>query len=68
MLGGYFLRGIQDDHILVFRTDDPEDILRLITRLKASRDKEIKALAEILEMQWFEREYKNKETKKKSEF
>lgn len=62
---GYFLRGVQDDHILVFRTDDPEEILRIIKRLGASRDKQMRALAEKLELDWYAREYQNKETKKK---
>lgn len=66
MLKGYFLRGVEDDHILVFRTGDPEEILRIIARLKASRDKEIKRLAEELELQWHASMYaKTKETKKR---
>lgn len=54
---GYFLRGINDDHILVFRTDDPEEILRIINRLGASRDKQMRALAKQLELDWYKREY-----------
>jgi hypothetical protein len=61
-LGAYFLSGVADDHILVFRSDDAEDLLRIITRLAASRDKEIRSLAQQLELQWFERQY-NKENK-----
>jgi hypothetical protein len=60
-LGAYFLNGVSDESILVFRTSDQEDIIRIITRLKASRDKEIRALAEALELMWFERQY-TKET------
>ena len=56
-LGAYFLKGVGEDHILVFRTGDSEDILRIIQRLAASRDKEIKGLAKQLELQWFERQY-----------
>lgn len=62
---GYFLRGVKDDHILVFRSSDPEDLLRIIHRLGASRDKQMRALAEQLEIDWYAREYKNKENKRK---
>lgn len=51
-LSGYHLRGIEEDYILVFRSDDSEDILRIITRLCASRDKEIRALGKNLELEW----------------
>ena len=57
-MNGYFLRGVNDDNILVFRSDDPEELLRIIQRLCASRDKQTKALAQQLELQWFEGEKK----------
>jgi hypothetical protein len=50
---GYFLRGINEDNILVFRSDDPEELLRIIQRLCASRDKKIRALAKQLEINWY---------------
>ncbi|AXQ63334.1 hypothetical protein SEA_COMRADE_64 [Streptomyces phage Comrade] len=56
MMNGYFLRGITEDNILVFRSDDPEELLRIIKRLCASRDKQIRALAEQLEIDWNSRE------------
>lgn len=60
---GYFLRGINEDHILVFRSEDPEELLRIIQRLCASRDKQIRALAKQLELDWNSRNY-NKENKR----
>ena len=61
---GYFLRGISEDNILVFRSDDPEELLRIIQRLCASRDKEIKALARQLELDWYNRNNDDKGNKK----
>jgi HEPN domain-containing protein len=57
---GYFLTGIKDDHILVFRSEDPEELLRIIQRLAASRDKQMKAVADKLELDWFASQYKEK--------
>lgn len=56
----YFLRGIEDEHLLVFRGDDAEEILFIIKRLAACRDKKIKAMAEKLEEEWNLREYGNR--------
>jgi len=50
--------------MLVFRTEDPEAILRIIKRLAASRDKEIRGLANKLELKWFEREHERKNESK----
>ena len=58
MVNGYFLRGVNEDNILVFRSDDAEELLRIIQRLCASRDKQMKALAQQLELNWFEGEKK----------
>lgn len=55
-MNGYFLRGITDDNILVFRSEDPEELLQIIRRLCASRDKQIRALAQQLEIDWNSRE------------
>jgi hypothetical protein len=55
-LGAYFLRGVTDDNILVFRTPDDETLLRIIQRLAASRDKEIRGVAKKLELEWFRRQ------------
>jgi HEPN domain-containing protein len=57
---GYFLRGVKDDHILVFRSDDPEELLQVIQRLGASRNKQMRALAQQLEINWNESQYKEK--------
>jgi hypothetical protein len=65
-LKAYFLHGIDKYHILVFKSDDPEDIYRIIKRLGASRDREIRALAEKLETDWFRREDQNKRERKKN--
>jgi hypothetical protein len=57
MIEGYFLTGANDETLLVLRSEDPESILKVITRLAASRDKEIKGLAQKLELLWYEQEY-----------
>jgi hypothetical protein len=57
MIDGYFLRGIKDDNILVFRSMDPEELLIIIQRLSASRDKKLRALAQQLEIDWNSRNY-----------
>lgn len=59
-VNGYFLRGVSDDNILVFRSDDSEELLRIIQRLGASRDKQMRALAKQLEIDWFSRDDKDK--------
>jgi hypothetical protein len=64
-VNAYFLRGVNDDHILVFRSDDPEELLAVIRRLGASRDKQMRALAEQLEVHWYESEYQNKKGERK---
>lgn len=56
----YFLRGVEDEHLLVFRGDDAEEILFIIARLAACRDKKIKAMARKLEEEWNQREYGNR--------
>jgi hypothetical protein len=53
----YFLRGINDEHLLVFRGNSSEDLLFIIRRLAACRDKQIKAMAQKLEEEWNQREY-----------
>lgn len=58
----YFLKGIQDDNILVFRSEDPEELLQVIQRLAASRNKQMKAVAEKLELDWFASQYKEKKS------
>lgn len=57
MIEGYFLTGVDGEHLLVLRSGDSETILKVITRLAASRDKEIKGLANKLELLWYEKEY-----------
>jgi hypothetical protein len=56
----YFLRGIEDEHLLVFRGDSSEDILFIIKRLAACRDKKIKAMAIKLEEEWNREKYGNR--------
>lgn len=60
---GYFLKGVKDDNILVFRSDDPEELLRVIQRLAACRDKQIKAVAQKLELDWFASQQKERKNK-----
>ena len=55
-LGAYFLNGVSGDTILVFKDSDDETLLRIITKLKASRDKEIRAVADKLELEWYRRQ------------
>lgn len=66
-LNGYFLRGIEDDYILVLRSDDSEELLRVISRLRASRDKQIKTLATELELRWYKGEAMKKKGGRKIE-
>jgi len=63
MVEGYFLNGVDGEQLLVFRSEDHENILRIITRLGASRDKEIKGLANKLELLWYEKEHIDKNDK-----
>jgi hypothetical protein len=56
-LRAYFLEGVEGDSILVFRTDDTDTLFRVISRLAASRDKEIRGIAKNLEIEWFKRAY-----------
>lgn len=56
----YFLRGVEDEHLLVFRGDDAEEILFIIARLAACRDKKIKAMARKLEEEWNQINYGNR--------
>ncbi|UVK61334.1 hypothetical protein SEA_ANGELA_79 [Streptomyces phage Angela] len=56
----YFLRGVEDEHLLVFRGNSSEEILFIIKRLAACRDKEIKAMARKLEEEWNQIEYGNR--------
>lgn len=60
MLEGYFLSGLEGKHILVFRTDEEDDLLLLIDKLKTSRAKRVKGLAQRLELDWYKRKYKEK--------
>jgi HEPN domain-containing protein len=57
---GYFLKGVAEDHILVFRSSDPEELLQVIQRLGASRNKQMRALAQQLEINWNESQYKER--------
>ena len=56
MIDAYTLRGISGEDVLVFRSDDPEVLLGIIQRLMRTRNKELKAIATQLEMEWFKRE------------
>jgi hypothetical protein len=60
-MNGYFLTGMDAEQILVFRSHDHEEIFRIITRLCASRDKEIRALAEKLHIEWVAQDAAQKE-------
>jgi hypothetical protein len=54
-MNGYFLEGVSGEHILVFRTENHEDLLRIIKKLQTSRDRETKTLARKLEIEWHDR-------------
>lgn len=60
---GYFMRGVKDDNILVFRSEDAEEILQVIRRLGASRNKQMKAIANKLELDWFASQHKENRNK-----
>lgn len=63
MITGYFLRGVKEDNILVFRSDDMEELLQIIRRVGASRSKQMKALADKLEADWMASQQKEKRNK-----
>lgn len=65
MLDGYMLEGMTGEHLLVFRSDDPELILSIIQRLQRSGNKEIKVWADKLELEWFQREANKKDGRSK---
>lgn len=48
-ISGYFLYGLDGERLLVVRSWDDEAMLKVIKRIQASRDKEIKALGAELE-------------------
>lgn len=58
-MNGYFLEGIENESVLVIRTDNSEDILKVINKLSTSRDKEIRALAGKLEKDFYDRYIRN---------
>lgn len=47
------MKGVEEEHLLVFRVDDPDVMLQIIDRLAASRDKQIRAEALKLELEWY---------------
>lgn len=49
-MNGYVIRGIDDELLLVIRSMDEELIHQIIKKISSMREKEIKALAEDLEM------------------
>lgn len=51
---GYFLRGAEDEILLVFRSYDPHDIISIIRKAKTVRDKSIKELADELEQEFYD--------------
>lgn len=63
MITGYFLRGVKEDNILVFRSDDMEELLQVIRRVGASRSKQMKALADKLEADFMMSQQKEKRNK-----
>jgi hypothetical protein len=56
MIDAYQLQGISGESILVFRSDDPEALLGIITRLTRVSNKELKKIALQLEEEWYLRE------------
>jgi hypothetical protein len=52
-VNGYFLKGSNGEHILVFRSKDEECLLLILRKLQTGRNKELKMLAERLETDWY---------------
>lgn len=52
---GYILESVEGEWLLAFRTNDPEEIFRVITKLRSTRDKELRKIAETLEMDYHKR-------------
>ena len=48
-MDGYVLSGVEGEYLLVIRTFEEEDIIHIIDRISASRKKDMKKLALILE-------------------
>lgn len=46
---GYLLQGVEDEVILVVRSNDCEELLRVVRRMMDSRDKQIKEMGRQLE-------------------
>lgn len=53
---GYFLYGSDEEMMMVIRGYDENIMLSIITKLKRSRDEEIKNLAETLENHFYDRD------------
>jgi hypothetical protein len=58
MKEAYILQGVEEEYLMVFRSDALEDLLFVIQRLAACRDKKIKAMAKQLEEDWNRIEYR----------
>lgn len=57
---GYIVESVEREYLLCFRTTDLEDLFRIITKLKSSRQKELKGLAAELEEDYYRRLENNK--------
>lgn len=55
MMNAYILRGVTDEYCLVFRSDEAEDVCRIIARLRKCRDKDLQRIADQLEKDFNER-------------
>lgn len=53
-MNGYFLRGVDEEILLVFRSYDSHDIISVIRKIKTLRDKRIKELASALEEEFYQ--------------
>jgi hypothetical protein len=61
---GYFLYGSDDEMMMVIRGYDENLMLSIISKLKKSREQDIKNLAEILENHFYDRDNDRRSTSK----
>jgi hypothetical protein len=54
MTNGYFLRGLDQEMILVIRSPEEETLMKIIKKIQACRDKELKELGLALEKSFYE--------------
>jgi hypothetical protein len=63
-VNGYFLYGSDNEMLMVIRSHDEDFMMSIITKLKKSREPQIKELAETLENHFYDRDSDGRNTSK----